>query len=356
MSAVRFHGRGDVRLDRVPSPVPSPGTVHLDVAWCGVCGSDLHELRHGPLATPANAPHPLTGEHNPVVLGHEFSGTVQTVGAGVTELAPGDRVVVEPLLSDGDCDRCRAGSPNHCRRLGFIGLSGGGGGLSEQVAVPAANIHRLPDEVSLRTAALVEPFAVALRAVHLGGCPQGGRAVVLGAGPIGLAILLCLRAMDSDLEDVAVVEPDARRARFAERLGADRVSGAADELRGSSPRSSSRAHVVFETSGAEAALGAGMRLVAPGGAMVNLALWSTQPPVDINRLVAHEIRMLGSLGYVDEFPQVLSLLTAGKLDPEALVTDEVPLADACAALDRLATGPGAIGKLLVHCGADGGGP
>jgi threonine dehydrogenase-like Zn-dependent dehydrogenase len=128
MKAARFHGRGDIRVEEVPDPQVRPGTVAVEVEWCGICGTDLHEYLEGPIFVPtAEAPHPLTGESMPVTLGHEFAGVVAEVGPGVGDVRVGDRVVVEPYVVCGRCDACQQGRYNVCRTLGFVGLSGGGG-------------------------------------------------------------------------------------------------------------------------------------------------------------------------------------------------------------------------------------
>ena len=143
MKAARFHAREDVRIDDLPEPETREGAVKIKVDWCGICGTDLHEYLEGPIFTPAEVPHPLTGERNPVQLGHEFAGHVTEVGRGVTGFAEGDAVTVEPTLFCGECAECRAGLTNLCPSLGFHGLSGGGGGFAEYTAVPASMVRPL---------------------------------------------------------------------------------------------------------------------------------------------------------------------------------------------------------------------
>jgi (R,R)-butanediol dehydrogenase / meso-butanediol dehydrogenase / diacetyl reductase len=182
MKAARFHAREDVRIDDLPEPETREGAVKIKVDWCGICGTDLHEYLEGPIFTPAEAPHPLTGERNPVQLGHEFAGHVTEVGSGVTGFAEGDAVTVEPTLFCGQCAECRAGLTNLCPSLGFHGLSGGGGGFAEYTAVPASMVRPL-GQVPTDLGALVEPLAVGLHAVRRSGVRIGESAVVFGAGP-----------------------------------------------------------------------------------------------------------------------------------------------------------------------------
>ena len=186
MKAARFHGPGDIRIDDVPEPTVGPGQVKVDVDWCGICGTDLHEYLDGPIfIPPKGAPHPLTGEEMPVVMGHEFAGVVAEVGDGVTTVKEGDRVAVEPYDVCGECAACRAGRYNICRKLGFVGLDGQQGGFAERCVVDARWAHPLGD-IPTDLGALVEPLAVAYHAVRLSELQPGGTAAVFGSGPIGL--------------------------------------------------------------------------------------------------------------------------------------------------------------------------
>jgi (R,R)-butanediol dehydrogenase/meso-butanediol dehydrogenase/diacetyl reductase len=124
MKAARFHGPKDIRIEDVPESTVRPGAVAIDVAWCGICGTDLHEYLEGPIFIPVHRhPHPLSHESDPVTMGHEFSGTISELGEGVTDLTIGDNVVVEPLFACGDCDPCRSGHYNLCVSMGFIELA-----------------------------------------------------------------------------------------------------------------------------------------------------------------------------------------------------------------------------------------
>lgn len=173
MKAARFYGPGDIRIDDVREPATRPGTVKVEVEWCGICGTDLHEYLEGPIFAPAEGtPHPLTGETVPITLGHEFAGVVRELGDGVGDLRVGDRVVVEPYLVCGRCDPCLRGMYNVCQSLGFVGLSGGGGGFSQFVVAERRWIHPL-GELGTDVGALIEPLAVAYHAYD---CPAPGPA------------------------------------------------------------------------------------------------------------------------------------------------------------------------------------
>ena len=173
MRAARFHGQKNITIDEIPETGLRPGAVEIEVAWCGICGSDLHEYLEGPIfIPPPGHPHPLSGEELPVTMGHEFSGTVSALGEGVTDLTVGEGVVVEPYFTCGECDMCRADKYHLCRSMGFIGLSGGGGGLSEKVVVDRRRVHPVGD-VPLDQAALIEPLSVGHHAYVRSGARAG---------------------------------------------------------------------------------------------------------------------------------------------------------------------------------------
>ncbi|WP_434595461.1 alcohol dehydrogenase catalytic domain-containing protein [Brevibacterium sp. 1718] len=143
MKAVRYYGKEDLRVEEIDEPQTRPGTVKIAPAYNGICGSDLHLYHDGPIppAPTTEDAHPLSGETLPVVLGHEFSGVVEELGEGVEGLSVGDSVVVEPLMVDGTCPACQRGAYNLCEQMGFIGISGLGGGLSEHIVVESRWVH-----------------------------------------------------------------------------------------------------------------------------------------------------------------------------------------------------------------------
>jgi (R,R)-butanediol dehydrogenase/meso-butanediol dehydrogenase/diacetyl reductase len=221
LRAARFYGPGDIRIDDVPEPATRAGTVKVEVEWCGICGTDLHEYLEGPIFAPtAEAPHPLTGESVPITLGHEFAGVVAEVGEGVSRVGVGDKVVVEPYIICGRCDACRTGRYNVCQTLGFVGLSGYGGGFSQYVVAEERWIHPL-GELGTDVGALIEPLAVAYHAVKLSKAQTEHTALVFGAGPIGLVTTAALKA--AGVEQVLVVEPADVRKQKAPGAGADHV-------------------------------------------------------------------------------------------------------------------------------------
>lgn len=328
MKAARFHGRGDIRIDDVPEPATRPGTVKVEVEWCGICGTDLHEYLDGPIFAPTpEAPHPLTGESYPMQLGHEFAGVVVELGEGVSDLRLGDRVVVEPYIVCGRCDACQQGRYNVCASLGFVGLSGGGGGFSRYVVAERRWIHPL-GELGTDVGALVEPLAVAYHGVRLSGVRPGQTGVVFGAGPIGLVTAASLRAVG--VEEVFVVEPAAVRKAKAPGAGATAVidPNDGDVVEAVMELTKGRgADVAFECAGVDAVLASAIRATRVGGTVVNLAIWGHNASVAMNDLVFREVSVVGSLAYCNDHADTIRLIQDGKVDPYQFITGRIGLDD-----------------------------
>ena len=157
MKAARWHGVKDIRVEDIPEPKPGKGEVKIKVAWTGICGSDLHEYLAGPIFVPVGEEHPLSHDKAPITMGHEYCGTITELGEGVTGLSIGDRVAIEPIFACGTCPACLEGTYNLCDSLGFVGLSGGNGGLGAHIVVPARMVHKMPDALTKEQGALVEP-------------------------------------------------------------------------------------------------------------------------------------------------------------------------------------------------------
>lgn len=328
MKAARFYGPGDIRIDDVPEPTTRPGTVKVEVEWCGICGTDLHEFVEGPIFAPtADAPHPITGESVPITLGHEFAGVVAEVGAGVDRVRVGDRVAVEPYIVCGNCDACTIGRYNVCRTLGFVGLSGYGGGFSQYVVAQERWVHPLGD-LGTDVGALIEPLAVAYHAVKLSRARPGHTALVFGAGPIGLVTTAALKA--AGVEEVVVVEPAEVRKAKAPGAGADRVLDptTTDVVAEIHEITRGRgADVSFECAGIDAVLKSAILSTRAGGTVVNVAIWGHEASVAMNDLVFREVNVLGSLAYADDHPATIEMVAAGKVDPYQFITGRIDLDD-----------------------------
>jgi len=328
VKAARFHGRNDIRIDDVPEPEVRPGTVKIQVAWCGICGTDLHEYLEGPIFVPAPGhPHPLSGEEAPVTMGHEFSGTIVDVGEVVQALSVGDNVVVEPYFVCDECPPCKAGNYHLCTKMGFIGLSGGGGGLGGMVVVDTRWVHKVGN-IPLDQAALIEPLSVAHHAVARSGAKPGDVALVGGSGPIGLLTAAVLKS-----QGVTTVISELSAARKDKAIS----SGVADyvidpgqedlQARLLELTDGVGADVAFECAGVNAVLDTLLTAVKPAGVVVNVSIWGRPATVDMQKIVLKEIDLRGTIAYVRDHAEAIKLVQEGKVNLEPFITARIALED-----------------------------
>ncbi|MCA9509617.1 MAG: alcohol dehydrogenase catalytic domain-containing protein [Myxococcales bacterium] len=331
---VRVHGVDDVRVDRVDAPRPGPRDVVVEVAQCGICGTDLSYVAMGG----------LPGAPSPMPLGHEFAGVVAEVGGEVRHLAVGDRVVVNP-----------EGNANG------IGGVGGVGAFTPRVLVRGAAddadaVLRLPDHLSFEHGALVEPMSVGLHAVHQSKVRPGDAAVVFGAGTIGLAIVLGLRA--SGVERIASVDLAPERLALAERLGAVPVRGDAPDLAARLRELHGDASVMgapapatdvwFEATGAGPVFERMLRMTRVGARIVVVGVHKAPVRLDLVNMLIREQEIVASIAYPREFPEVLGLIASGALDPMPLVTHRFGLSQFDEAFATARDASRAV-KVLVDC-------
>ncbi|ORY66796.1 chaperonin 10-like protein [Leucosporidium creatinivorum] len=331
MKAARYYGVHDIRIEDVPIPQAKEGQCLVKVAWCGICGTDLHEYEAGPILCPsASKAHPITGETLPVCLGHEFSGIITSLGASLQgSWKVGDRVVVEPVISCHSCYACQHGYNNACTSLGFIGLSGYGGGLAEYIATDEQYLHKLPEGVSLQDGAMVEPLSVAMHAVEQAGMKKGDTALVLGAGPIGCFVIKTLIAKGAST--VICSEPSSSRRRMATLAGATHVLTPPREgdiiAQVKALTEGNGVDVSFECAGVQATINTGIGALRPKGVCVNVAIWSIQPKIDMNALVLQEKTLKGVICYKNNHSSALSYLASGEINLDGFVTGTAALAD-----------------------------
>ncbi|PAD35330.1 butanediol dehydrogenase [Terribacillus saccharophilus] len=321
MKALRWHNQKDVRLEDIDEPIIKPNQVKMKVKWCGICGSDLHEYLGGPIFIPVDNPHPLTGEVAPVTMGHEFSGEVVEVGPEVKDYEVGDRVVVEPIFATHG----HQGAYNLDKQMGFLGLAGGGGGLSEYVAVDEELLFKLPDSLSYEQGALVEPSAVALYAVRSSKVKAGDKVAVFGCGPIGLLVIEALKAAGAT--EIYAVELSPERQAKAEELGAivvdpSKVDDTVEEIR---RLTDGGVEVAFEVTGVPVVLRQAIQSTDIGGETMIVSIWEKPAEIMPNDIVIQERSIKGIIGYRDVFPQVLSLMEKGYFSAEKLVTKKIKL-------------------------------
>jgi 2-desacetyl-2-hydroxyethyl bacteriochlorophyllide A dehydrogenase len=319
-----------------PEPVLEPGDVIVRVRAVGVCGSDVHGYAGE------------SGRRPPgIIMGHEAAGEVLFSGPGTSPAWTGERVVIQPILWCGVCDECSENRPNRCRHRRFIGGTVDGA-MAERVAVPAANLLRLPPTLEAVDATLAEPLAVAIHAVHQAGDLAGRSVLVAGSGPIGLLTLII--AKHAGARPVVTTDIIAARRVMAETLGADAALDPAGEdvttlLRAAVERD--EVDVAFDAVGIPATFHQAMNAVRPGGLVVAVGGWRTVP-VDLSRLVTREIHVRGTFNYTPgEFAEALALLGQDRLDPRRIVTDVRMLEHGPEVFEALAGGRPAVGKVVL---------
>jgi 2-desacetyl-2-hydroxyethyl bacteriochlorophyllide A dehydrogenase len=313
---------GKVEVTTVEDPAPGPREVVVEVAACGLCGTDLHILQ-GEFAPSL-----------PVVPGHEFAGTVAAVGAAVTERRPGDRVAVDPSLPCHECFYCRRGRGNLCERWAAIGVTAPGG-AAQFVAAPVANCVPLPEHVDPRDAALIEPLSCAVRGYDVLQAELAATVLIYGAGTMGLMMLELAKRTGAASVDVVDLNPD--RLATARQLGCSRTAARADEL--DAPRGW---QVVIDATGNARAIQDGLGRVGRGGTYLQFGVadYAARATIEPYRIYNQEITITGSMAVLHSYERAADLFAAGVLDPEVFISDRLPLDAYPHALEQFAAGVG----------------
>lgn len=337
MKAAYYTGDRTFKVETVQPLAPGEGEVAIDVAYCGVCGTDLHAF-HGKMDA-------RIGFHR--VIGHEMSGVVQALGDGVGDIDVGEHVVIRPLVSCGACPACIAGHTHICHSLKFLGLDTDGA-FQQRWTVPRSTVHRIPADLPLEFGALVEPIAVACHDVRRSRLVAGEDVVVIGGGPIGMLIAMVAGQAGAN---VILSEVSEHRLAFARSQGFDTIDprqtgvGAFvhDKTRGKG------ADVVFEVSGTQAGVDAMTEAVAARGRIVMVAIHAEKPEVDMFRFFWREIELLGARVYAaEDFDEAIDLIAKGKIDCNSMITDIRGLDEITEAFEALTTNPQAM-KSLIKC-------
>ncbi len=328
MKALVLEEKGKLALRdfEIPGEM-GPRDVRIRTHTVGICGSDVHYYTHGKIGHfVVNAP---------MVLGHEAAGTVIACGDEVTDLAPGDRVCMEPGIPDPDSRASKLGIYNVDPAVRFWATPPVHGCLTPEVIHPAAFTYKLPDQVSFAEGAMVEPFAIGMQAALRARIQPGDIAVVTGAGPIGMMVALaalaggCAKVIVADLAqpklDIIGAYDGIETVNIRERSAA----GAVNEATGGWG-----ADVVFECSGAAPAVLAMHELARPGGAIVLVGMPVDPVPVDIVGLQAKELRLETVFRYANVYDRAIALMASGKVDLKPLISDSIPFEDSIAGFDR----------------------
>jgi (R,R)-butanediol dehydrogenase/meso-butanediol dehydrogenase/diacetyl reductase len=329
VKAAVWHGRQDVRIEGVEDPpAPTPGQVQVKVAWCGICGTDLHEYQGGPLYIPLARPHPVTGVQAPVIIGHEMSGEVIAVGDGVQALSVGDRVAACPIIGCGECRWCRTGSMAQCDKVAFLGTSWWWGALAERMNLYAYQCYHLPDEIGDEAGALVEPFSSTVRAVGSACVTPKDDVAIVGAGPIGLMALMAARIQGS--HRVVAVEMAQRRIQVARECGADDVidpSREDAEARALEMTGGQGFDVVVECAGQPTTALLAGRLTRTRGRLVIMGVFEKPAPLDVTDLVFREKTVTGSMSGYGLYDDSIRIMTDPRFRADVLITSRIQLDD-----------------------------
>lgn len=336
-TAIVVHGAGDLRVETRELGLPRPDEAVIDVAFGGICGSDLHYWTHG-----------AAGEsmlREPLVLGHEVVGTVAVQAADGSGPAAGREVAVHPATPGHGAGRYPAERPNLSPGGTYLGsaahLPHTQGAFASRVNLPTRMLRELPSGLSLREAALAEPAAVAWHGVSRAGSAAGKRALVVGCGPIGCLVVAVLkRAGAADVVAVDMLEAPLERAQS---LGATRILSAND----AEAIAAVEADIVVESSGHPRGLGSAIRGAARGGRVVMVGLQpSGEQPALMATAITRELELVGSFRFNEELDDVLAAMADGSLDVRSVVTHEYEAADALEAFG-VAADPALSGKVLV---------
>lgn len=340
MKAAHYRGDKTFAVENVAQTEPGSGEVGVRIAYCGICGTDMH-VYHGNMDA-------RVGFNR--VLGHEMSGVVDNVGDGVVGFEVGQKVVVRPLDHCGDCPACNAGHQHICHKLKFLGLDTDGA-MQEVWNVPAHTLHKLPADMRMDHAALIEPVAVACHDVRMSDLQSGEDVLVIGGGPIG--ILVAMVARDAGGK-VVISEVNPNRLEIAQKLGFETVNPVeVDLVADIMTRTNEKgADVVFEVSGTQPGVDAMTDCAATRGRVVMVAIHAAKPAVDMFKFFWRELKLVGVRVYEPvDYDQAIDIIASGGVDADTVITDVAPLDDIQQAFDSLDASPTAM-KSLIKVGAD----
>ncbi len=339
MRAVVIDAPGRIRVDNVPDPTPRPDEVLVRVGACGICGTDLHIIDgESPLA------------RYPVIPGHEFAGEVvalgydiaQSNGNGEANITVGSRVAIDPNLYCGHCDLCRTGHENLCLNYAALGVTTNGA-IAQCVAVPMASAYLLPNSMSLREGALIEPVSCAVHGMHSLNPRSGDTFLIVGAGTMGL--LLLQLALRGGASRVAMVDVNMQRLASAEELGATRTYNDIERALKDEPLGF---NCVIDATGVPAVIENAFMAVKRGGKFMVFGVASNEARISLSpfRIYNDEITILGSMAILFSFQAALDLISSGVINTQAMLTEALPLQDFSRALDMVRKGQGVKTQIL----------
>jgi L-iditol 2-dehydrogenase len=342
MKAAVMHAPLDIRIEELPIPDIAEDEVLVKVMAVGICGSDLHYYEHGKIGRYV--------VEQPIILGHECAGIVETVGAKVTRFKKGDRVAVEPGITCGRCPACKEGRYNLCPDVQFLATPPVDGAFVQYIKHREDFLFAIPDHLSYEEAAMVEPFSVGIHAANRAGITPGSTIAIMGMGPVGLMAVVAAKAYGA--KQIIVTDLEPVRLQAAIRLGAT----TAINVRESDPLESvmkltdgQGVDVAFETAGSPKALPAALRSVRKGGKLCVIGLPPQEEiPLNIPLIADNEVSIFGVFRYANTYPRGISFLASGIADVQSLITDRYPLEQAGEAMERARTNKSGSLKVVVY--------
>ncbi len=335
INAAFYRGNKTFVVEKTDAVPPGKGEVAVRVAYCGICGTDMHVF-HGNMDARVG--------HNRIV-GHEMSGVIDALGEGVEGLSVGQKVVVRPLDPDLNCPASKAGYPHISHNLKFLGLDTDGA-MQEVWTVPAHTIHVLPDDIRMDHAALIEPLAVACHDVRLSGLQSGEDVVVIGGGPIGILCAMVAREAGGNVVLSEVIET---RLAIAKELGFATLNPAKVNLKDEiNARTDGKgADVVFEVSGTQPGVDAMTEVAATRARIVMVAIHAQKPQIDLFQFFWRELKLIGARVYEPEdYDKAIELVAAGRVEADTVITDVSPLSEIQSAFEALDSSPTALKSLI----------
>jgi len=337
MKATFYVGNETIEVGEGTKVTPKNDEVRIKVAYCGICGTDLH-IFHGMMDQRVNMPQ---------IVGHECSGIVDEVGSDVTHVKVGDKVVVRPLGPCGDCPACNSGNSHICYNLDFLGIDTPGA-MQSYWTIPAESIHKIPEDMDLKYGALIEPLAVACHDVSRAKLQKGEKAVVIGGGPIG--ILVALAAKETGAE-VLISEVNEYRLGFAEKLGIKTVNPMKTDIVKfvNEWTNGVDADVVFEVSGSKPGALTMTDIVRTRGRIVVVAIFGTPTEVNLKQMFWRELEVYGARVYEKEdYERAIELAASGRLQLDSLITKVAPLEELGEVFKSM-TGDQEAMKIIMDC-------
>ena len=322
-------------METAPHIPPGKGEVAIRIAYCGVCGTDMH-VYHGNMDARVG--------HNRI-LGHEMSGVVESCGEGVAGIPVGKQAVVRPLDHCGNCPACKAGHQHICHNLKFLGLDTDGA-MQEIWNVPAHTVHILPDDIRMDHAALIEPLAVACHNIRLSGLEAGEDVLVIGGGPIGVLVAMVAREAGGK---VVLSEVNPHRIAIARKLGFDTINPSETDLAAAINENTGNkgADVVFEVSGTQPGVDAMTACAATRARIVMVAIHASKPNIDLFQFFWRELKLIGARVYTaEDYEKAIALIAAGSIDADTVITDVSPLNEIQTAFEALDQSPTALKSLI----------